>query len=61
VPRFERPQRRVILVSNPLSSMKISFAGSRPGILSRHAARALAMSSRDCSAATSAFFLRVIP
>ena len=39
-PRADRPKRRGILVSNPLSSMKTSLDGSRSVIPSRHSARA---------------------
>ncbi|MBB4268218.1 hypothetical protein GGD89_003881 [Roseospira visakhapatnamensis] len=54
--RVERPRKRVIFVSKPLSSIKTNAPTSRSVIPSRHRARASTMSSRSCSQATSVFF-----
>src|SRR3954471_23850900 len=48
-----------MLVFTELSSMKTSFDGVNSGCCSRHSTRALATSSRACSAAWRDFFMKV--
>ena len=56
LPRSARPRRLAMLVVVPVSSMKTSRAGSRPGWPSFQAVRAAATSARACSAACAVFF-----
>src|SRR5512144_86421 len=56
LPRSARPRARVMLVVVPVSSMKTSCAGSRPGWLSFQAVRAACTSARSCSVACAVFF-----
>ena len=55
-PLGARPRRRVILVFNPVSSMKIRRSESRSGCASNQAPRAAATSARSCSLAWADFF-----
>ncbi len=60
-PRGDLPHLRAMFVVMPVSSMKISFAGSRDGRSAAHAARAAATSGRCCSAACAVFFIGHLP
>ena len=55
-PRRDRPLSLAILVEAPVSSMKISFSGSRSSWLSNQDCRASRMSGRWCFAACAVFF-----
>ena len=60
-PRGQRPYRRAILVSAPVSSMKISRRPRSPSCWSRQAARSLATSGQALLLRTAGLFLRVEP
>lgn len=57
LPRGALPRNRVMLVFAALSSRKMSLQGSSPPWVRFQRRRALATSSRSCSAARSVFFL----
>jgi len=57
LPRRARPLSLIILVAQPVSSMKINLCGSRLAWPSRQRRRAAATSGRCCSLASTVFFI----